>query len=258
MSNQLTDLRWLFVRFGAGAGGKMLLALLQASPQMAKWNITGQDHETWFKKCYPGIFEEWLHYEPKDPYDLKHVVSGRYPRGEDLTHNEFFVGMQQKCNPKLWQDAANDLILGVIWTKKNIPSFFTNRKIVDIVVDEDSKDIFLRLHLKKRFVFQQKENSLQVIFQEHRPYYQIPGFYNDHIQSFNSYDDFFSKHIQPLEKEMDMTCQETKVIVRFSDLISKNFVKSKFDSILQELDLAVPDMDLVERCHHHWLLASGL
>lgn len=254
----LDDIRWLIVRFAPGSGGKMLSALLQAAPNVASWNSTGKPFESWFKDCYPGVFDKWLDLEPKCSWNINQVISSTYPRGDDLSEQDFYEQLKEKCHLDFWKSVEDRKLIPLLWHKPHFPQFFRNKKVIDLVIDEDSDAQFVEMKMKKMFSFENIPQGVKVTYQEHRPNYRIGNFENAYHRIFSTIEEFKQTEIISNSWQKDMRSTETDVSLELKKLLAEDFIQSTFLPISNKLELFFTDLGMLTRCHLHWRKASGL
>lgn len=149
---------FLLVQFAEGSAGLFLTSLLATSKSVGHYDQNINKDKTdklcleFIKSRFTNDAEHWLLREPRPQTLLNlHFVSTRFPRGDDLTTDEFFCLCQTDAKEHFWQIAQEKKLIPMVWHKQNIPIFFKNASIVTILIDPMSYKWYHRATWYKKY-----------------------------------------------------------------------------------------------------------
>ena len=261
----------LFIRYAPGACGNFLISLLQSSPQVSCWNLELQNSKhtqdfknnfvNWFDGCFTYDLDDHLKREPHHPYKLD-FISAKHPRGDELSAEQFINELKTRNDTAFLESIENGLYTTLRLNKVKVPLYAYNSTIINIILDQASLPIFYKLRLKKLFG---KQDNSWIKKEEHPEYlkYKYSKIQFDNTYKFDIDDDtFYNKFVidRPYTSQFESidavtnhaSNQECKqIFVNLSDLLSTQ-VFDIVEDIFQQLNLGVPDKELVEHCYQRY------
>jgi hypothetical protein len=144
--------KFLVFRFAPGSGGNFLNSLLQCSTGVGHWNADiehtkpNSDWIKWFDQSFDKNLKQWLNHEPVANHMLgtREIFSAWYPRGNDLSPQEFFKLESSRCTPYYFHIKNKNSYIPVFWHKNHFPSYFQNSVFINIMLDSASLKWFDR------------------------------------------------------------------------------------------------------------------
>jgi hypothetical protein len=272
---------FIVTRFAEGSAGRFFSCCLQLSPNISSWNTNSleldknskefqQSMIDYFDACFP--FDRLLHLrnEPDVPY-VCDFYSGRYPRGEEVTLEEY-INYQKKNKIDFYSiESGNNKFINLILHKSRVPNFLKGSIIINIVVDnQESHEIIAKLTWLKHYNV--IDNST-VDFLVHNPNFGNKKRYNitrkfnnqsiikvDNINEFYLNEVFNNKNlIRFKNKQLILEDQSNKYskqeFVNFSDVIDSNKCLVEINRILEKNNLKkVASDETFILLHNNWLL----
>jgi len=198
--------KFFVVRFAPGAAGNFVSSIVQCSREVAHWSQEQQikkpnnDWLTYFQSVYQPDFKIWLFKEPLSQLDwgIKDIFSSKYPRGNNLTVEEFLQQEKQKCNAYYHDQKAKDVYLPVFWNKTHVPVYFKNSVSVTILLDEKSMRWYDHcVYYKHHQIVDVCNKEVTVKLMENHPSKVLPAFadQNEYEKVYPSFKSFVKDRI---------------------------------------------------------------
>lgn len=272
--------KFIVTRFPAGAAGRFFSCCLQMSPDISSWNVKSLNLDKnsieyqssmidYFNRSFPSNRLLHLKYEPDIPY-ICDFYSGRYPRGENITLDEY-VNYQKKNSIDYFSIETNkNKIINLILHKSRIPDFLKNSLIVNIVVDSDeshetiAKLVWLKhynvindstvdylIHnpsfgnIKRKSITKKFNNVSKIKVDSIREFYFNEIFNNEHLTKFKN-KNFI------LEDKTNESCVHE--FINFSDILDPKKCLLEINRILEKNNLQKISADSTfNLLHNNWL-----
>lgn len=135
----------IFVRYASGSAGRFVSVMLQTSEKVACWSEELERHKgtaqfadrffEYFQKGYQDDLSRHLYNEPGPDYPVWPWFSATWPRGDDLSVDEF-IDQLIAHEYQYWLDnihASKKSLL--LLHKSRLPNFAYNASVVNIVID---------------------------------------------------------------------------------------------------------------------------
>lgn len=206
--------KFLIIRFAPGAAGNLLASILQCSPEIAHWNVVQQSQKPnnnwidYFQQIFPAELGRWLYHEPIGQlnWGTRKIFSAKYPRGNNLSIDNFLKQEQIHCNDYYHQQKNSNQYLPIFWHKQHMPEYFSNSKSITIQLDKESVRWFDRAVYHKHYSVKKTDAPLvKVKLLENRTEIVLPEFKDsvDFEKTYNSFRQFVEKHIHsnPFKKQ---------------------------------------------------------
>jgi hypothetical protein len=267
-------MKFIVVRFAPGSGGKFISTLLQLSPDVNPWSdeIHSTQVTDWFKQRFTGDFVNWLKLEPEIPYQTN-FVSNRFDRGNDITVD---TALELLNNDLLFQQHwRNNKKICLILNKSQIPQWIQgNCSIVNVAVDGvDSKKWVNRCRLNKQFL--RKNNNTWIIKQDHPDYCSqmrsaMAQKFNNPREFSGTAGEFLKKYVvnDPLVSMFTdpdaivahaSNNNEQQIFINLSEFIQPNKSATAVERICQQLNIQIPNLELVEQLSfHYWKIHKSI
>lgn len=159
--------QWMILNYPLGAGGKFLSSCFFQFERVAHWAgtaLTPKETLDWYQQTLPV--------EHRDPWSPKEIdtpwiipASRAWPRGENLTEQEFNVQLDAQDNDYLNQCWNDRKYLIDFWHKSKRPAWWSNAQWITIYID--NIDLYKKLVCTKLFEYQ--PNNKTVISHDQRP-----------------------------------------------------------------------------------------
>lgn len=260
----MTDTRpdFLTVNFAEGSAGKFLISLLMSSDSAAHYDptvITNQDKINYIKKTFVPDLSQWLLHEPSDKLAWNiNFVSNIYPRGNELSVEEFDRLSRVHCTKHFHNSVALGKKIIIPWHKKVFPLYLGNDS-VSINIDKPSMRWFVkaawskhyaivddRIHLKKHDPkFYQSDSSRHLI-------YNNPVYLDKSLFSFLKNDIYKSEQTLFFSDRNQLRTMGSKFIIELGDLLELERLESKLKEICETFDLVPVDRSIVVAGFSHW------
>lgn len=259
----MIDPKFLLIRFSPGSAGRFLAALLMGSNDVAHFDPsvkTIDDKIEYIKKSFTPNLGNWLHTEPSDKIAWNITfVSNRYPRGDNLSKNEFKNLAKQNCTEWFYQNVALEKEIIIPWNKIQIPQFYIGKSIT-IILDKPSRRWFNRAHWFKHFGIYDgkihlKENDPSLF---RKPLNEIVSKYNNPIYVDQSFFSFVknnilkSKEILPFYDYENLKNVPNDIPINLSTLLDKKLCIDAINELSNNLKIEKIDQYYLEFSHEHW------
>ena len=134
--------KFLMVNYAPGSAGKFLTSLLMSSPSLAHFDPNVENNKTpdacvdYIQQHFLNNLSTWIAFEPNhgSAWNL-HFVSGKYPRGDNLTTDQFISQATVSATDHFCHSVNQDKVIPSIWHKVNVPEFLSNSMFVTIIID---------------------------------------------------------------------------------------------------------------------------
>ena len=265
--------RFLVVRFAPGSGANFLVSILQCSHGVGHWfeeyenNKNSVLWQNYFESVFPKDLSTWLVKEPISLMTLgtREIFSAKYPRGNDLSLEEFQNLEQKFCSQHYFDLVKNNLFVPIYWHKKHLPRYFANATFVDIMLDQPSLKWFDRSVYYKNFTIKQPnaDKSITVYRNEHRPSIQPSVFTgdNEYIKTYKSVRAMITEEIldNPWRAQyLDKNNLDDHGLPRFKLILSDLLTFDAFDNMYQRLckflHIKPIKQELLKELHTIWRL----
>lgn len=263
--------KFLVLRFPIGAAGNLLSSILQCSPEVGHWNESlekskpNSDWNLYFKQVFTDDLTLWLENEPIGKHQLgtRNVFSAHYPRGNDLTVEEFLQMEETYCTDYYLSLRKEDKFIPIFWHKTFFPSYFQRATIVNILLDKKSIRWYDRAYLNKHFYIKETDNKLLVTNKSHRPQIVPKTFtgVNVYQEEFDSFCAFAKKNIfnnpmRSLYLNHDMFLNfgnRPQKNIYLSSLISTDDFIEAYPKLCRFLDITPISISTARQLHEHWV-----
>lgn len=139
---------FIITRFTHGSGGKFLSSVIQTSNAVDHWFTALQNHKHheifpqlikhYFDRCFPLDHSLAIRNEPHCPY-CTDLYSGSYPRGNDVTTEQFLAHAHQVNDTRFLNSWYQDRFVNLIFNKPEIPRFCDNSSVVTITIETEAE-----------------------------------------------------------------------------------------------------------------------
>lgn len=254
---------FIIVRFAPGAAGRFLTTMLMGSDDVAHYNPhckTIEEKLNYLKTSFTQDLDRWLLTEPSDKIAWGITfVSNKYPRGNDLSKEQFETLSKEHCTTWYFQNVALGKKIIIPWNKSNIPVFYQGSSI-SIIIDKPSRRWFNRAHWIKHYglvngKIHLKENDPAV----HRPPLdEIVRQFNNPIYSEEKFIPFVKKNVivSPISKlfydKDNLDHYENDITVNLSSLLEEEQCIAVINSICNHLQLKPIDPNYLRKGFNHW------
>jgi hypothetical protein len=262
----------LFVRYAPGSAGNFLISMLQSSHKVACWDMsveqsknTNQFNATyinWFKRSFSNNLNEHLKKEPHYPYNLD-FFSSKHNRGNDIDDSEFIRLLKKHDNFIFLDNIKKNKLTVMRLNKAMVPKFGANSTIINIIIDQPSYKWLHRIRQVKLFGYKDH----QFIHKENHPDYlkakrknnvfNNPYIFNESYFSFarnkiigEQVVKIFKNRADLLSDQSNLMCQQHFILL--SDLLNKDKIFSIIQTLFDELNLGIPELNLISECFDHY------
>jgi len=258
--------KFLIVRYTHGSAGTFLTSILQSSlsvahcdPEVAA-NRNKENYLRFIKKHFTKDMYHWLANEPRpqNVFNL-HFISARFPRGDNLSSEEFLKLCQSDASERFWQAVDNNQSIPMIWCKKFIPAFFDNPKVVTIIIDKKANKWFHRALWYKKYGIRDQKIHLKdddpyfnPCRAEHYKKFNNPYLLDQHPISFikkNIIKSEEKKLFSDAENFNDVECGEH---VFLSEILDEDLLVKAVNRICKNLNLLPIDEGIIRDLFRHW------
>ena len=122
--------RWVILQYRPGTGGKFLCACLMTIDRIAHWDARVENKEITFKDWVDTQWlqpeqSKWIAYEPLHDWHTT-FFSRTFPRGNNISLDEYNQSMNTAASPYLKQLWAGDHLILDFINKETFPSWWQN------------------------------------------------------------------------------------------------------------------------------------
>lgn len=258
--------KFLVVQFAPGGAGQFLISLLMGSDSVAHFDpVVNQDKtidncSLYIEQHFTKNIGDWIKHEPSNikAWNL-HFISNKYSRGHDMSYDQFIAAAQQDATLHFWEQVNNEKMILTPWHKTYVPAFYSNAKIITILIDDKAKKWFHRALWLKLYGVKDGKIHLKL----HDPVFNPPV--QNYIKKFNNpmYSDerFFSFVKREILKNQfkkeyqdsgNFETNSNRVFINLSELLNIESCINVMSRVCQELDIAITPDEIVRRGHEHW------
>lgn len=262
----MSDPKFVVVQHAQGAAGKFLCTLLMCSPKVAHFDSKVESQKTpefclkYNQTHFIKDISSWLIHEPKphDAWNL-HFISPLYPRGENLTVDEFMSLAHQYATPYFWKSVDQQKMICLNWHKPFLPEFFSQARSIAVIIDPASEKWFHRALWYKHYgitngKIHQKSHDPEFNSGSVKKYYQQfknPIYVDEHKIGF------VRKHIINGEQKLVFSNPNNfdlanQLKVNLSEILDPNKIIQVITKIYEFLDLGAVNSGLVTAMHKQW------
>lgn len=249
----------------------MLISLLQCSPEIAHWDPKCQAQKPqvnwleYFQEVFPVEVHRWVYHEPisRLAWGTREIFSAKYPRGDDLTAEEFLDLEENVCNKWYHANKNAGRYLPIFWHKKNMPKYFANSKSVIIRLDRKSLRWYDHaVYHKHHQVIHRDATKITVRLLENRPEVVLPQFRKavDFERSWPTFREFVRERI--LDNAFrHLYCNINSIppwpipttSVDLSDLLDRDRIVKCYHFLCEQLAVTpVLNDSKIHSLHSHW------
>lgn len=265
--------KFIFVRYCPGACGNFVIACLLHHVATAHWNPKldsqrthkdfDRDHLDWFQSKFQTDLDNHLKHEPHHPYQLD-FVSAKHPRGDDLNQEQFLQEMIKRQDRYFLSnvDQRKHIILRL--NKSQIPQWAMGAKIVNVLVDPNSRRWLHRTRSIKLFG---RENN-QFISKENHPEFLASKYKQRQFDNPYSFDisayRFLRHHVmeEPVMKifqsqQMILADQSNQAYpdqawINLSDLFQWPSYSTSMERVYRYLGFGQTNVAMLDACWQHY------
>jgi hypothetical protein len=260
--------KFLIVRYANGSAGKFLTSLLMSSTSVSHFDSNVENNKTddaclnYIQTHFVKNLNNWLVHEPKhtDAWNLHHV-SSNYPRGDNLTNDQFLSIAKTDATSYFWKSVSDNKVIPFIWHKSSVPDFFKNAKFITIILDQKS----IKWYHRARWYKQYSLVNGKIHLNEHDPNFNSSKL-NKYYEQFKNVVDVdssvysFIKHniIRDNKKKLfqttDTFAQQSidQEFINLSDILDVNRCITRLNQICNNYKLDLISPDLIRQGHTHW------
>ena len=270
------NLPLLFVRYASGSAGRFVSVMLQTSGRVACWDpelesLKGTDKFAaaffeYIRQGYQSDLTRHLYNEPTPKYPVWPWFSATWPRGDDLTVDEF-VDQLIHHEYQYWLENIQAKKLNLLLLHKSrIPAFALGCKVLNIVIDPAAQKWLNRARYVKIF----GEENGQWYSREHLPdllqkrYAGVERMVDlPDIWLAGSRYQIIKNHVIN-DPRVKMFADINKIVIdrtnllcdqftiNLSDVLNKQRFVKQLSTIFWGFDLGEPDVDLISRAWQHY------
>lgn len=257
-------MRFLLIRYAEGAGGSFLASVLAASPSAWHWDKHVQNNKTeeacldYIKSRFLPDYHSWIQRDPKPQNDYNlHFISTKYPRGDDLTIDQFNNCCLADASAHFHAGVRSDLELILPWHKISTPAFFHGAKSITIRLDHKSMRWYHRSLWNKKFGI--KDGLIHIkaddpAFNPSRAEYFRR--YNNPYLIDESFVSFARRNIINNDQKMrflDPPIKRDDSIIDLSELLETKSFVSAIQRACQSLSVIPPSDSFLEQSYKYWM-----
>jgi hypothetical protein len=255
--------KFLIIRFPPGAAGRFLGTMLMGSKDVAHFNEnanTTEEKLNYLEQCFKKDLSQWLKHEPSDKMAWGiDFVSNKYPRGDDLTVEQFTTLTQEKCTEWYHKCVTNNKRITIFWHKNYIPNFYKG-ECISILIDKKSTRWYHRSRWFKHYGMKDekihlKENDPNC----HRyPINQLvakfnnPIFSNENFRKFVKENVINSQETKPFYLNNSLFPVDNDIQINLSELLEEDQFLSLINMLSEKMHLSKIDTDYLIRGFRYW------
>ncbi len=248
--------RWLILQYRPGAGGKFLLSCLQTIDKVAHWDPRVEHKEMSFTAWVDQQWtqcgsDKWIAYEPMHTWDST-FFSRTYPRGNNISINEYNRLMNKHANPYLKEVLSGDKLILDYVCKATLPVWWTTSTILKLDAPIDC-DVYKRFLLGKIYPYNSKSKKGTVMLD--KPLsdnkYQNAKLYNNQYEfgPFESADDWY-RHIRFNDFKLNFKIDNPDIFTK--NLLNYDLLETHIDQIAKQLNSKF-DKDNLNYLFNYWI-----
>ena len=267
---------FLITRFTHGSAGKFLSTVLQTSNKVDHWSAIVQSNknnpqlltpilEEYMRRSFPYDHSMHLMSEPMVPYDVS-LYSTSYPRGNDITLDQYLKNAQEVNDFRFLSCAENDLIPNIVFSKPQLPIFCSDSNVVTITVTSNKEKEWLYKTLwSKHFL----ETDTEIRYMPDDPAYCSFSSLPPVVKFNNTYKFPISKKAELYEKYVvnnhtnpyyfdpdrfaEIDSNFNNIFMALDDILIEQKFLEKIEELFQQLNLGVAVIDIIKRMHQIWI-----
>jgi hypothetical protein len=269
--------KFIITRFTHGSAGKFLSTVLQTSDKIEHWSVVVQAQKNtelikpvtleYVNRSFPKNHSQHLRAEPMVPYNTD-LYSVGYPRGNDVTLDQYVNYAQKKNDIRLFNCADQNFLVNLIFNKPILPMFCQHSRAVTITVTTDKEKQwlfntlwskhFLEIKNKIYYIpsdpeycnFQSLPTVLRFNNQYCFPLEQKEQLYQKYVVN-NYTNDYYFKPER--FAEIDDANSINNVFIKLADILNTDRFNSAILTIFSQLGLENPNISLISQMHKIWL-----
>ena len=267
---------FLITRFTHGSAGKFLSTVLQTSSKVDHWSAIVQANknnpqlltpilEEYMRRSFPQDHTMHLRSEPMVPYDVS-LYSAGYPRGNDITLDQYVKNAQDVNDFRLLSCIQNDLIPNIIFHKPQLPMFCSGSNVVTITVTSNKEKEWLYKTLwSKQFLETADEISCLISDPAYCNFSSLPTvvkFNNTYKFPFSKKAELYEKYVvnnhanfyyfDP-DKFSTIDSNFNNIFMALDDILIEQRFLEKIEDLFQQLNLGTADIGIIKRMHQIWI-----
>jgi hypothetical protein len=262
---------FLVVQFAPGSAGKFVMSVLMRSPRVAHFDATVEADKTdyrclqYIKHAFRGDFDRWILHEPQHAMAWNlHFISAKYPRGDDLTVQQFFDQADQDATQHFVDSVNAGQLIPIARHKTTQTEFFASSKFVTIRLDANSLRWYHRAYWSKLFGLRQgkiylKENdpALNVAMQSYIASYQNPIYVEQSPFAFLRHNVINNKYKTVFANVNSAALGNNNITLDLSTVLSESSFVTAVSMLAHTLDLGEIPKSFVRLAHQHWKSCHG-
>ena len=263
----MNNIPFLIIRHSVGGGGRFLASCLMASKSVAHFDSAIEQSKTdklcldYIKQKFTNDLNVWTKTEPNpvDAWNLS-FCSAKYPRGDDLSINEFDNLARTHCTPHFWDSVEQNKLISLCWHKAVDPVFTHHAKNIVIIIDPPSTKWLHRANWYKHYEIKNRGIHLK----QHDPSY-APPLIAEYINKFNN-PIYSTEHPYSFIKNNIVNCKFKKVFsskenfnslnnaefLNLSALLDENQFIKQIQTITNNLNIDPIAESFLRTAHQHW------
>jgi hypothetical protein len=258
---------FFLISYPAGAAGRFLCSIIMASETVAHFDQNIENNKTldkcldYIKTRFTNDLNNWLPLEPKhnDAWNL-HFVSATYPRGEELSVEQF----QQLClkygTPHFIQTVNENKLILFPWNKVTNPAFFTEAKKLTVLLDKQSHGWFDQALWKKHYGIEDGKVLLRTHDYRSNPH-MIEYFkkFNNPLYASEPVEDFYQTHIinnpdkNLFKSKTQFSGRKNNICIGLSDILNREAFVKTIETICLTHALKPINKEFIIAGHQHWI-----
>jgi hypothetical protein len=269
--------KFIITRFTHGSAGKFLSTVLQTSDKIDHWSVVVQAQKNtelidpvtleYVNRSFPKDHSQYLRAEPMVPYNTD-LYSVGYPRGDDVTLDQYVDYAQKKNDIRLFTTITNKLLTNLVFHRPTLPKFCHASKAVTITVttDKEKKWLFNTLwskhflEIKNKIYYIPSDpeycnfQSLPTVLRFNNQYCFPMEQKNQLYQQYVVADSTNSYYFNPERfTEVDNANNIDNVFIKLSDILNADQFGSAISTIFAQLGLENFNSGLISQMHKIWL-----
>lgn len=259
---------FLLIRFAPGSAGRFLATMLMGSDSIAHFDpkvLTLADKIDYIKCSFTKDLASWLKTEPNDKEAWNiNFVSNKYPRGQDLTVEQFTELSQQHCTSHYHRSVAEGKIIIIPWNKLNIPSFYEG-DLVSIFLDQKSRRWFHRslwykhygkkdgyIHLKENDPACHRQHQIGLVSK-----FNNPVIFKDDCRNFARTMIMDSQFVRQFSDMQSLMMVKNHNVIELSNLLEETRFLAVIKTLVRDLGLKDIDEWYLKEGFAHWKSCHG-
>lgn len=268
---------FLITRFTHGTAGKFLSIVLQTSDKVDHWSAIVQLQKKtelykptlleYVTRSFPKDHKQYLQCEPMVPYNTD-LYSGSYPRGRNVTIDEYIENAQHKNDLRMLGCIKKKLLSNIVYHNPILPKFCKGAKSVTITVTSPIEKHWLFETLWSKHFLETTDNirylprdpeycnfqSLPTVLRFNEKYLfdisEKDKLYNDYVVHNHTNSWYFDPN---KFTEFNAEHQIDNIFISLEDILILDKFLSAIVHIFDKHDLGDPDLALIKNMHHIWL-----